>query len=291
MAPAKRISEVKQVLSRDQFIPKMACFDTVRATPLMFQDMSGQYVLSTDRKGIMNERTGQIVGVASNDWTPVQHKECMSFAVKTLEDLYPDRPMYGRMVNNGNNATIEVMFDTTDISDKLAVGVRLFNRYKVGSTFAIQSFFVRSACQNGMIWSDVSANMTLSHLNRSWEKDIVSGVGYVADRLALATDDITDQIDRAKSDVVAYSDFENLIYQIMVGTISEKGYAKFKKSLYYGHGDQLTRYELYNWMTAYATHMQPSELRVMEIQKSAQHILKTPFETLFQEVRDAATVA
>jgi hypothetical protein len=157
------------------------------------------------------------------------------------------------------------------------------NHYRVGSVLKIESMFVRHACTNGMLWSDVSASIALNHLNKVWDADIASGVNEVVSRISSTGDLVGTRIADAMDDRISYNENEDVIKRILVGAgiSEERGLARLKKSKWGWNGsDTFSRYDLYNMVTAYSTHLIKSVNQFGDLQRGAIRILNTPFEQL-----------
>lgn len=288
MRRAVRLNEIHGVQSAPEFLAAVDRMDTLNSVPIYyglrdhvvdFDDLQR----SASRIGLVNARTNELVGVASDKWEPVQHKEAFTEVIERTLDLVGDETFYGRVHNNGNSASMEILFGTTDVVDKLAYGIRVSNHYRVGSVLKISSMFVRSACTNGMLWTDVSASVALNHLNKIWNDDIGEGVSSVVSRLSSTGDLIGTRISDAMDDTVTYSEHEEAIKRILVaaGISEDKGLKRLMKSKWGWNGEQeFSRYDLYNMVTAYSTHLIRSVNQFGDIQKGAVHILNTPFEQL-----------
>ena len=288
MPKASRINEVKGVQSADEFLAAIDGMDTLERVPLYYGlkdhvvDFDDLY-RSQERVGLMNSRTSELVGVASKRWEPVTHKDAFTQVVNSTLDLVGAETFYGKVQNNGNNASIDILFGTADVVDKLAYGIHVTNNYHVGTTLNISSLFVRAACTNGMLWKDVSAAIALNHLNKVWNMDIGSGVSRVVGKLASTGDMIGTRISDAIDDVVSYAENVDLINRILVqaGISEERGLARLQKSKWgWTGGADMSRYDLYNLVTAYASHLTRSTRQFDDVQRGATHILKTPFEDL-----------
>lgn len=288
MPRAKRLNEIHGVQSAPEFLQAVERMDTLKTAPIYyglresivdFDDLQR----SAHRVGLVNGRTNELVGVASDKWEPVQHSEAFTEVINRTLDLVGDEQFYGRVHNNGNSASMEILFGTTDVVDKLAYGIRVSNHYRVGSVLKISSMFVRSACTNGMLWTDVSASVALNHLNKIWDADIGVGVNSVVSRLSSTGDLIGTRISDAMDDTVTYSENEDVIKRILVaaGISEDKGLKRLMKSKWGWNGEQeFSRYDLYNMVTAYSTHLIKSVNQFGDIQRGAVHILNTPFEQL-----------
>lgn len=279
MAAARRINEIRGVQSADEFLQAIDSMDTIKKVPIFY---GYDKVEAMHRVGLVNNRTSELVGVASDAWEPVTHKEAFTQVIERARDLVGDETFYGRVQNNGNSASMEVLFGTTDAVDKLAYGLRVSNYYRVGSVLKISSMFVRAACTNGMLWSQVSANMALNHLNKIWSTDITNGVNYVVGNLSKTGDLIGTHISDAMDDKVRYPEYVDTIKRILAtaGISEERGYTRLMRSEWKHEGETISRYDLYNMATAYATHLTPSVSKFDEVQRGAVRILQTPFEDL-----------
>lgn len=288
MPRAKRLNEIRGVQSAPEFLQAVEHLDTLKTVPIYyglresvvdFDDLQR----SAHRVGLVNGRTNELVGVASDKWEPVQHSEAFTEVINRTLDLVGDEQFYGRVHNNGNSASMEILFGMTDVVDRLAYGIRVSNHYRVGSVLKIESMFVRHACTNGMLWSDVSASIALNHLNKVWDADIASGVNEVVSRISSTGDLIGTRIADAMDDRISYNENEDVIKRILVGAgISEdRGLKRLQKSKWGWKGnDEFSRYDLYNMVTAYSSHLVNSVNQFSDIQRGAVRILNTPFEQL-----------
>jgi hypothetical protein len=279
---AKNLLEIRGVQSRDQFIGAVESLDTIEAVPLYY---GRTHKAAPKKVGLMNARSGDLVGVASDKWMPVNHTDAFSQAIGSIAEVVGRDDFYGRVINSGNLATMEVLFGNHSNGDNLAFGLRVSNNYRVGTVLKIESLFVRSACTNGMLWSDNTASLALSHISTIWNSQIANGVYQVVDRLEQSGRAIGSHIDTAKTDIVNYAEFEPEIRNLGQHYMSTQGWNRLQKSSYgMIPGDYpISRYDVYNMLTAYGTHLQSSQLKFNEIQKGAQHVLTVPFEQLFIE--------
>ena len=283
LAKAQRVSDIRGVQSRDQFLEAVEYLDTLETVDLYYNNRPEP---AKNRVGLMNMRTEELVGVASDKWRPVNHRDAFRTAISSISEVVGRDDFYGRVINNGNIASIEVLFGNHTNGDNLAFGLRVSNNYKVGTVLKIESLFIRSACTNGMLWSDNTASMSLNHINTLWIQQIGSGVFDVVDRLEQSGRAIGSHIDNAKKDSVDSVEKDRQLRDILEFYLSKQGLNRLQKGDYSMNPNSwsiLYRYDLYNMLTAYATHLQQSPIRFEEIQKGAQHVLKTPFSVLIEE--------
>lgn len=288
MPAAKRINEVKGVQNASEFMSAVQSMDTLKTVPIYYGTkdyVSGFDDLqrATQRIGLVNARTNDLVGVASDKWNPVTHQEAFEKVINQAVELIGTDQFYGRVQNNGNSASMDLLFGTVDVVDKLAYGIHVSNHYRVGSVLNISSLFVRAACTNGMLWKDVSASIALNHLNKIWDADIGVGVNDVIGRLASTGDLIGTYISDAMDDSVNYSENEEVIKRILIaaGISEDRGIKRLMKSKWGWQGNQdFSRYDLYNMVTAYASHLTQSINQFSDVQSGATRILRTPFEDL-----------
>src|SRR5574343_72454 len=95
MARATRLNEIHGVQSAPEFLQAVERMDTLKTAPIYyglresivdFDDLQR----SAHRVGLVNGRTNELVGVASDKWEPVQHSEAFTEVINRTLDLVGD---------------------------------------------------------------------------------------------------------------------------------------------------------------------------------------------------------
>ena len=279
---AKRLNEIKGVTGKNEFLTAVQSLDTLEMVPIYY---GIHHTTADKRAGLVNSRTGDLVGVASDKWQPINHAQAIESAINQISDTLGRDDFYGRVVNAGNRITVDILFgELSESADQLAYGLNISNSYRVGTALKIQSMFVRSACRNGMLWSEVSASVMMNHINTVWDMELKDGVYQVIDGLADAGPMIGTLIDSARSDIFNAQDHDVELFNLGHHYLGEKLFNRLQKSEYAMTPDgDMSRYDIYNMLTASATHLQRSPQVYDRIQNGAQYVLKTPSDILFDK--------
>lgn len=263
----------------------LTSLDKVKQVPVYFsQDLFGGHVPILDRRAIINARTSQVVGFSSKNWQPVSHGAAFAEVIKsTYSSVGGD--FFGRIINDktGNFSVLELYFES-DSTDKIWAGIRCRNRYAVGSSFQISSCFIKKACTNGMIWPQEMESLSLNHTNRSceWSARIADAFYRVLKGLNYSQIEMTGFMQQASSAMIDVASSMDELNEIGQHYLSRRGWEKVQGFAEYNRMDEefISRMDIVDMFTAYATHIQESPIRYEEIQRGAAEVLKTPWSEL-----------
>lgn len=234
-------------------------------------------------KAIWNETRGHVSAIASNKYNLVAHQDVFNAVKDALANLNLNTSV--KIRDGGDRMQADVVFEGRDIEvakgEVFAGGFRLINSYNKTTGVIIQPCLVRLACLNGMVASEIINTGFSVHHSNKMVLDFERSIPKLINDLAQSNEKIKSILNTAIGDSIEWQLLDKLLEKFV-------HVEKHRKNIYSilardCKGDSVSRWDLYNAFTNYATHGQQLKISAENlIQRKAQEILKTDFETLLK---------
>ena len=232
---------------------------------------------SAEHKGIWNLDRNHLACIATKRYEIIQHREGFTAAANELESL--GLSVFGRIRNYGDRVDIQIAFKDHVIEvngDKLNMGVKLHNSYNLSRVFGGELFSFRQACTNGMIVGKVvHCQVRQLHMGLIDVPKLMKD--FMADAIN-SSEKFKEYVSVAMADTYEWKLAESVLEQML--TI--KKYREMILNRLKADNDQgkrLTRWDVYNSITAVATHGEKISAATFDyLQAKAQDVLIAPLE-------------
>jgi hypothetical protein len=257
----------------------MSLDTATKAEVLYKHPFSGKILPMPDRfsTAIYNIDTEDIASVNSSDYTLVQHRPITDAYTEILQAFNLDA--FGTVHNYGDRMYIETAFGKRDIVDGVKLGVRIKNSYDTMSSFALQAFGYRTACSNGMFLGQVmkkDVSVSMKHIGDINVKETITS--FIRDLIS-SENQLQEYISIAMKDSIEWS----VVSNFLDGLLNKKQAFIMKLAIDDKlKGSPVTRWQLYNAFTWFATHQLISDLAQDKMQSIAQKVLMNPIEVMIK---------
>jgi len=252
-------------------------FDRAIKIPILLKNMGGQINEDIDHKAVVNEqKNDEVFSFVSNGYKVVQHQEVTESIIEalTLLNIRAD----AKVVLNSNRLIIDFDFvdnkiELKEVGEEFKSGIRLINSYDKTAGVFICPRIMRLACSNGMILTRFIKGFYAIHTSDIC-KDLSLKVKSLLVELADKQDDFKILVEEAIKDSIEWQYCEKLLIKLMGREKHRKEILSRIKAL---NKEVVTRWEIYNVVTAYATHDNFISVSVGEwLHTRAEKILMTP---------------
>jgi len=220
--------------------------------------------------GVWNDTKNKLSCIASNKYKIITHRNAFMEYLDCLNEL--GMKYEGKIINHGDIVKMEILFDKVveDGSKGVRLGFQVSNSYNMHCSFSSGLFAYRLICTNGMYLGKAikGASFNRHHIGdintRELIKKFIQKVSTYEERLkALISESMKDTVEWA------------LAKKILAKAIGIKKHRKFvEKLLEEFEGRKLTRWDIYNAITDYATHGESLSVYAVEyLQNQAQKII------------------
>lgn len=245
------------------------------------------------RFGIKNERTGDIADFCSPIYSVLQHGSAVSMVIDSLKEKGIEARGFMKEWDNGvglelfldnvllpvqGNEPVATSLRIPDGSEGIQMGMRFVNSYDKSSGFRGYGFGWRLACSNGMFLTHVLPEIRFSIRHTG---EVVAKVGdKIHDairRLVLNRGALIAVVQEAQADVLNFATEKELV-ATLEGYVGSERRAENILNSRAGMQTELdiTRWNLYNLLTDYATHTELSVSMYDRIQQGAERMLTQP---------------
>lgn len=236
-------------------------------------------------KGIYNVTKERLANVVSKNYQIIQHDDVVTSVVESLDRL--NMKAKGRISFIKDTIDIRLVFkDRADLVIKddtdegIMLGMRILNSYDKSSSFRMEMFGIRMFCNNGMVlgkaMNDVKS-ITV-HLGEEKTKDIISKkVEVFVSEMINSSERLQHYVSQCMEDSIEWEKATELINLIINTEKHRKGFFEELGEL----NRPVSRWEIYNALTSYATHNEQLTPYVENnIQTIAQRVLTNSCEKL-----------
>lgn len=255
--------------------------DVAEERSIYIKQPSGKFLKAKDHKAVWNLNQNALGCIASSEYNIIQHRHVVKSLIEALNNL--NVQFTHKLQTDGNRIFLDIEFPSAKIyvqkGEEFVAGIRLVNSYNKTTGLLILPRLVRLVCTNGMVMHQGFLQAyTIRHTQKLAEdfqgiveKSIKSMIDGSVHLKAMINDCISDSIEWKLAEKV----YANLLHR-------KKHIEEIFKRL--EHKDQVTRWDLYNAITDYATHGEQLKPTIETwLQRKAERLLTTPLENYMQE--------
>jgi len=255
--------------------PEVVALDVAIEKPLF---VGANIMAEENWKAVWNQDTGKVASIVSKGYEIVQHRDVAQSFLDAYANLNIEAKT--RIKDHENRITIDVEFPKSRLyvqkGEEFIVGFRLINSYDKTTGVSIVPRLVRLACMNGMI---VDVKGFVGTFNYRHNQEMAQNfAGYIETALKEtinANDKLKAMVNDCIGDSIEWEICEKLI-PLLINT--KKHWEVILEDL---KGDIVTRWDIYNAITKYATHNEQLKPNIEAfLQEKAQRVLTTPLMNL-----------
>ena len=236
-------------------------------------------------KAVYNIDTDKVAAIVCKDYEIVQHRAVAESFLEACRNL---NIKYATKVKNQHNRIfIDVTFPDSKLyaekGEEFIAGFRLINSYDKTTGVIIVPRLVRLVCMNGMV---VDVKGFVKTFNYRHNQEIAKNFGGYIEIALKETIDANDKLKAMVNSCLGDSAEWQIVEKLMEVLIHVKKHyepmiALMKKQ--YDEVGNLTRWDIYNAITQYATHGEQLKPNTeMLLQRKAQKVLTTPMVQLVE---------
>lgn len=262
----------------DQMLQDLNGLDVAEERPVAVAhgfDLAGQgdnWQQQNNVKAIWNTTKNHFVTVVSSKYTLIQHAEAFKPALETVRAL--GLKVKGEMFSQGPRAWAYCLFQDHEIKpadgEKIQLGVMFKNGFTGTNAISGVAFAGRLVCQNGMILGKVLGQRCymrhIGEIKMPFE-DLIKQVIDSSARL-------TEIANEAIAESITYAEVEALLKALMPPKMAQELMLELKDY------ERISRWDVYNSMTAYMSHNMNSQRTRDKLSPLAQQILEQKFPQL-----------
>lgn len=255
--------------------------DVAEEREVYIKQPNGDFKQSEQHKAVWNLNKNILGCIASNKYNIIQHRAVVKALLEALQNLNIN--FTHRLQTDGNRLFLDIVFPSAKIyvakGEEFIAGIRLVNSYNKTTGLMVLPRLERLICSNGMvITSGFLAGYTIRHTQEFTkdfegliEKSIKSMIESNEKLKAMVNDCIGDSVEWKLAEKI----FENLIAR---KKHIEEIFNRLEQK------EAVTRWDLYNAITDYATHGEQLKPNVENwLQKKAEMLLTTPLKNYYEE--------
>jgi len=233
----------------------------------------------TNFRAVVNERTNQVVCVPSQNYKVILHSQIANTISEYFGSL--NVPIFGKIDDYGDQFSLTVIFKDSHISidpkGKINLGIRFTNSYDLSRAFKGEFFGFRQYCMNGLAFGKTT-HLVFKHKHTgNFEVDKVL-IEFIHKCIKENTS-LNNYISNCLKDSIEWELAEKIINRFF--PTNEKVQRIILENAKDESSDkQLTRWELYNGITYWATHFAGTLTAHDSAQIKAEKLLTTPSEKL-----------
>ena len=260
---------------------KIMQLDTAHEEPIW---EGNDKILSESWKAIYNDRTQNCIAHVSSNYQLVQHRDVADSMVEALSNLNIKHEV--NVINGENLMILDINFPDAKLyvkkGEEFTAGFRLINSYNKSSGIIIAPKLVRLICDNGMVINSKNFVKTFQCNHTSKQvNDFESQVQIMLKEVINASDKLKAMINDCIGDSVEWAITDSILKKVF--NFPKKHSAKILEKL--DSSKPVTRWDLYNALTDYATHNEQLRPRIeMYIQSKANNLFQNKFETLLAKI-------
>lgn len=249
--------------------------DVAEEVPLYYDTQDVSSLQDVDEfKGIYNRGTQKLANIVTDKYALIQHRDAFITLVSALRRAEVD--VVGTVKNNRDNVAIEMTFDGILVDDGvegIELGAKIVNSYNSTSSFRGWGWGLRKVCSNGLYMRSAVPEMSFSIVHRGKAPEIsMDAIVSMVDEVRSRVVNYEDAIVVAKEQSMYFPTVDSLAATIQPIIGSERATATAINGYWDGQFDT-NRWDVYNLMTAYASHEELSEIRFHNVQRSAERFM------------------
>lgn len=237
---------------------------------------------SIEHRAIWNTDKNSIAAITSNKYSIIQHRDVVEGVANTLANL--GIKIKGELYDFGNIIKGQLSFVDdnndnliNDDADGIRPGIKFTNSYDKSNSLRLEYYAMRLVCSNGMMLPKILQVETLIHVGQDKQSDEIAAITEKFVKNVIESNSILQEyVNKSIGDTVEWE----LAVQVFDKLIKSKKHkeairAILKASLPEG-ATTASRWNMYNAITAYATHDEQLSHNInTKLQKAAQSILQT----------------
>jgi hypothetical protein len=295
--------EKYEVRETQDILSNMDKFDMAGSVPIFYGANDDRF-LAQDFQGVYNLSQNKLAQIASKKYQIIQHCDVAHAVYDELESM--NLNVSGRMDNLGNKLRMDLVFKTDsapvkDDASGIQIGFRVLNSYDKTASFRLEMFGFRMICQNGMSLGSVMNGIKeiTYHIGKEKNIQIIREVTHQFINNVISSSSVLQEyVNNSIKDSIAYQDVltvmnrylkiskhRNEIAELLGFSVIEIYDKVTKKHTFQYMPDRITeknlsRWELYNAITSYASHNDLNYQVETNLQEAAQKVLKNSYEKL-----------
>jgi len=254
-------------------------FDTVAPAELYFGNQVMPQKLK-GWKGMYNVTTGKMASVVTDGYQEIQHNDVCQAVTETLGRLNLD--VKGRVNDYHDKVIMDLVFQKdglaiTDDADGIMLGLRVINSYNKTSSFRLEMFGFRKICQNGMTFGARSFGVVESTIHYGSKEKNLAAISRITEAFISKVINSSETMQKYVNEMIGDSLEYSMAKRILAQMVGKKHYEGILAQL----AECTTRWQLYNALTAYATHNEQLTPNVKEhMEKLSRKVMETTTSSL-----------
>ena len=272
IVPFKGLNQLQDLVQR---------IDEVKEVPVYFTDINGDYAEIQRSKGVVNARNGHYIATVSNRYSIFQNKSLLQSITSVCEENSFEP--WGKVTAEPTRFAIDCIFPEfgaiTDNSPQgINMGAKLTNSYDKSWIAAGFGFLYRLICKNGMYAKSMMPELQFSQrhvgVNDGNPSKIIEGFDRFVRMIEPAKEVIGDYIHEAMDTPVKFQNLDQIAATLgaMIGSMKAGNY--MVNALDNKENLSPSKYDLYNAVTAFATHSGLSMKREHDISRMGEILLQ-----------------
>lgn len=261
---------------------------------------------TSDYKGVYNNELGKLAQVVSKHYQIIQHQD----AVRAIGEVLSEAGIQttGFVRNFGNQIQGNLVFDNKgeavkDPESGIKLGIRFLNSYNKSTSFRLELYGYRMICQNGMALGQAMKQVREVTFHMGEEKTLPKLKEIVQRFVKNMADNVSSlqqYIDECLVDTAEWKNIGKLLEKLFqhrkhrdkigellgISFIEVEDKKTKKKTYNYVLEKEgkakITRWDLYNAITDYASHNDLGLSVENRLQDTAQRVLRKPYEQLLE---------
>lgn len=274
-----------------EVISEVEDLDVAESRKVMIPNASGNLVEATDYQAVWNLSKNSLGCIASKEYNIIQHPTVVNALFTAINGL--NIKYTSHMRTQGHKLFLDIAFPDTKLlvqakegglvkGEEFIGGIRLINSYDKTTGLLILPRLCRVVCSNGMIMNKFMTGYSIRH-NQALVKDFESVIEKSLNDMVNSCDKLKAVINNCIADSIEWKVLEIVLENLIA---YEKHRVKIKEILRTNvpQGNKLTRWDIYNAVTQYATHGSQLKPSIETwLQNKAQYLLETNLEELSVE--------
>lgn len=260
--------------------------DTAEVRPIMVSPYNAE---EKGFKAIWNNEQEQVATIVSDRYNLVQHRQVIHSVIDAISGL--NLKATGQIGNAGNRVFVDINFTDSKLyaqqGEEFIAGVRIINSYNCTTGIMVLPHLMRLACSNGMV---VNVRWVQAFNIRHTEKlakDFQATIEKMIKDMVNGNEKLKALINDCIKDSIEWQSMVKILAKLLTG---REKHIEAIKAIMTAKGTEkpLTRWDLYNAFTDYATHGQQLRPNVENwLQNKAQKLLITPLAQLMPVEQEA----
>jgi hypothetical protein len=275
-----------------KFVQEVEDLDVAESRKVLIPSTSGDnFVEAKDYQAIWNLSQNSLACISSKGYNIIQHREVVTSLFQAIENL--NIPYEKKIKTQGHRIFVDITFPDTKIlvkakglvkGEEFVGGIRLVNSFDKTTGLLILPRMERVVCANGMIVSQFITGYSIRH-NQALVKDFQIVIEKAINGLVNSSSVLQAILNECIADSIEWQYCELVLKNLIKYKKHTEGILEILKQ---NKKDVLTRWDIYNSVTAYCSHNAQLKPSIeAHLQNKAQHLLKTKLEVLSVDEEDA----